>query len=187
MSTRHAVPGAHRARLEVRGSEEDSACFARYAGSTLWCAGKRITSLGGWAGRVVAAYPPDDPPGGHLALAVTNPLRMNRKRFIPDPTPDPEPLTTHVEIAVGERHVVVESAAPLDVVAEKALQLWREISVNPAGPGDAGANSIGFAAGSGQLAAGELSDGGLLPPEIDFPDHLRQIPEQGTPDDRRDN
>jgi hypothetical protein len=77
-----------------------------------------------------------------------------------------------VEITIGGLAVSVEAAAPLNTVAKKAMELWREAN-NPRLVG-AGATTVGF-------AASEPAGSALLPPELALPYHLQP----GAPDDDR--
>lgn len=86
-----------------------------------------------------------------------------------NPTADPVP--TRVEICAGGHQVVIESPDPLNTVARKALDLWRQTNTGGAALG--GGGGFGF-------AAGELA-GDCIPPDLTLPDRLQP----GGDDDRR--
>jgi hypothetical protein len=82
-----------------------------------------------------------------------------RESAAPAAEPSPPPPPARVEITAGGHQVVVEAVAPLNTVAKKALDLWRETD-NPAV--SRAADTVGFSASEPIYAA-------LLPPEVDLP------------------
>lgn len=82
-----------------------------------------------------------------------------RETAAPAAEPSPSPPPTRVEITAGGHQVVVEAVAPLNTVAKKALELWRDTD-SPAVA--RAADTVGF-------TASEPTWSPLLPPEVDLP------------------
>ncbi len=75
-----------------------------------------------------------------------------------DPFLFPTP-PTRVEINAAGHQVVIETVAPLDTVAGKALELWRDTDTPAIGRA---ADVVGFTASEPIYSA-------LMPPEVDLP------------------
>lgn len=101
-------------------------------------------------------------------------MRVSRNRNR-QPVAEPPP-PTHVEINLGNHHIVVEAAEPMETVIAAAMKLFADTGSNR--DPHAGGEQFGFAMPVLSDAVGQQLSG----PEIPLPN--RMIPWEG-PDDRR--